>query len=168
MKNKIFLTLILSLTTLLVHSQNDKPERASYTLKLPVDSINFYEQEVKSGPYFVADKVLQMYATETIFIEVETKKKEIVSMKTVKENVNPEKTITLALTQTVKNKKSEMMMLKITNPFKYELQYKAQMYIVGHNKWIPTNVFPVKPKLTTYEIWGDVIITLVLSEWILK
>jgi sulfate adenylyltransferase subunit 1 (EFTu-like GTPase family) len=151
-----------------VHSQNEKPERDSYTLKLPVDSINFYELEVKSGPYFVADKVLQMYATETIFIEVETKKKEIVSMKTVKENVNPEKTITVALTQTVKDKKSEMMMLKIANPFKYELQYKAQMNIVRHNKWIPTNVYPVKPKLTTFEIWGDVIISLVLSDWLLK
>jgi len=102
MKYKIFFTIILSLTTLLVYSQNDKPERNTYTLKLPVDSINFYEQEVKSGPYFVADKVLQMYATETIFIEVESKKSEIISMKTVKENINPEKTITVTLTQTVK------------------------------------------------------------------
>ena len=159
---------MLSLITLLVYSQNDKPERISYILKLPVDSINFYEQEVKSSPYFVADKVLQMYATETIFIEVETKKTEIISMKTVTENINPKKTITVALTQTIKGKKSEMMTLKITNPLKYELQYKAQMYIVGHNKWIATNVYPVLPKLIAYETWGDVIITLILSDWQFK
>ena len=60
------------------------------------------------------------------------------------------------------------MMLKIVNPFKKDLEYKAMMFIVGHNQWINTNVLPVKSKLTGYETWSDVIITLVLSEWKLK
>jgi hypothetical protein len=89
-------------------------------------------------------------------------------MKVVKENLNPEKTIKIEFTQTVKDRKSEMMMLEIVNPFKKDLEYKAMMFIVGHDKWISTSVLPVKAKLTGYETWPDVIITLVLTEWKLK
>lgn len=165
---KILLVFVFSMTSILAFSQNDKPERSNFTLKLPVDTIQFYEQEIKKTPYFVKEKVLQIYPTEKIFIEVELNKTEIISMKTVSENINPDKTITVELIQTIKNKKNESMVLKIVNPFKYELKYKALMYIVGHNKWIPTNVLPVRPKLTNYETWSDIIITLVLSDWEFK
>jgi hypothetical protein len=168
MKTKITLSLLLSSLFILGYSQNDKPERDGFQLKLAVDSINFYEQQVNKMPYFVKEKVLQIYPTEKIFIEVDVNKSEIVSMKTVKENINPKKTITVELTQSTKNRKHELTMLKITNPFKKELKYKAIMYIVGHNKWIPTSTLPVEAKLITYETWDEVIITLVLSDWTLN
>ena len=57
------------------------------------------------------------------------------------------------------------MILEVVNPFDKDLEYKAMMYIVGHDKWIQTNVLPVKSKLIGYETWSDVIITLVLSDW---
>jgi len=57
------------------------------------------------------------------------------------------------------------MILKVVNPFDKDLEYRAIMYIVGQNKWIQTNVLPVKSRLTGYETWSDVIITLVLSDW---
>ena len=85
-------------------------------------------------------------------------------MKVVKENLNPEKTIEIKLTQTVKDRKS----VKVATPFKKDLEYKAMMFIVGHDKWINTNVLSVKAKLTGYESWTDVIITLVLTEWKFK
>jgi hypothetical protein len=137
-------------------------------LKLPVNGEQFYEQKVKSTPYFVKDRVLQIYPGEKLFIEVETDQKEITSMKVVKENLNPEKTIVIEFTQTVKDKKSEMMTLKVVNPFNKDLEYKAMMYLVGHDKWKSTNVLTVKSKLTGYEMWADVIITLVLSDWKFK
>ena len=162
------MTILLSLTLGLSYAQNEKTNREEFTLKLPVDGDQFYEQKVENSPYFVKENVLQIYPGEKLFIEVETKKKEITSMKVVKENLNPEKTIEIEFTQNTKDRKSESMILKIVNPFKKDLKYKAMMFIVGHDKWINTNVLPVRAKLSVYESWSDVIITLVLSDWKLK
>ena len=168
MKVKTVLTILLSLTLGFSYAQNEVTNREEFTLKLPVDGEQFYEQKVEKSPYFVKENVLQLYSGEKLFIEVEIKKKEIISMKVVKENLNPEKTIEIELSQNVKDRKNVSMMLKIVNPFKKDLEYKAMMFIVGHNQWINTNVLSVKSKLTGYETWSDVIITLVLSEWKLK
>jgi len=54
------------------------------------------------------------------------------------------------------------------NPFNKDMVYKARMFIVGHDKWINTNVFPVKAKMAAYETWSDVIISLVLLDWSFK
>ena len=168
MRTKVIMAMLLSLSFTFTYAQNEKPNREAFTLKLPVDGKQYYEQNVENSPYFVKEKVLQIYPSEKLFVEVEIEKEEIISMKVVKENLNPEKTIEIELTQTVEGKKSKFMMLKILNPFEKDLEYKAMMFIVGHNKWINTNVFPVKAKLSSFEIWNDVIITLVLTEWKLK
>jgi len=162
-KQKIF-TFLFGLTFLFGSAQNDRLERNAFTLKLSVDSVQFYEQEVKQTPYFVKDDILQIYPGEKIFIEVEIDKSGIKSMKTVSSNINPDKTITIELNQHTKGKKHDFMMLKIDRTFKGLLEYKALMYIVGQDKWIPTNVLPVKAN-GAYETWPDVIITLVLSDW---
>jgi hypothetical protein len=165
---RTFITILLSIHFVFAYAQNEKPVREAFTLKLPVDGKQYYEQKVDSTPYFVKEKVLQIYPGEKLFIEVETDKKEIISMKVVKENLNPEKTIEIELNQTVKNRKSEMMMLTLVNPFKKDLEYEAMMFIVGYDKWISTHVLPVRAKLTGMETWSDVIITLALSDWKFK
>ena len=137
-------------------------------MELPVDGELFYEQKVESSPYFVKENVLQIYPGEKLFIEVEISKKKITSMKVVKDNLNSEFTIEVSLTQTVKDNKNKGMMLHIVNPFKKDLEYKAMMFIVGHDQWINTNVLPIKSGLSNYEMWPDVIITLILSDWELK
>jgi hypothetical protein len=154
--------------TIISFAQNEKPERSELTLKLPVDGELYYEQEVKSSPYFVKDNILQIYPGEKLFIEVDFKKKEISSMKVVKENLKPKRTIEIEFTQNSKEGKNEFMMLKILNPFKDDLDYNAMMFIVGNDKWINTNVLPISAGLSSYETWPDVIITLVLSDWKLK
>ena len=168
MTKSIILAAFFSLTSLISFSQNEKPFRDEFTLKLPVDGEQFYEQKVLKSPFFVKDNVLQIYPGESLFIEVEKTKNEITSMKVVKVNVQPEKTLIVELTQTVKERKSESMILKVINPFDSDLNYKVLMYIVGQSKWIPTDVFPVKAKLTGYETWSDIIITMVLSDWKFK
>ncbi len=168
MKTRIFLTILLCTSFAFVFGQNEKTNRDEFTLKLPVNGTQFYEQKVDKSPYFVKENVLQIYPGEKLFIEVETTKSEITSMKVVKDNLNPQKTIIIDLTQTTKGRKSESMMLKIENPFEKDLEYKAMMFIVGHDKWINTNVYPVRARLTSIEMWSDVIITLVLSDWKLK
>ncbi|PCJ64880.1 MAG: hypothetical protein COA58_11440 [Bacteroidetes bacterium] len=168
MNLKTLLTIILSLTLGFTYAQNEKTNREEFVLKLPVDGEQFYEQQVDKSPYFVKENVLQIYPGEKVFVEVELKKKEITSMKVVEKNLNPEKTIEIEFTQNTKDRKSESMMLKIVNPFKKDLEYKAMMFIVGHNQWIDTTVLPVKSKLTGYESWTDIIITIALSDWKLK
>ncbi len=168
MITKVVLTMMLSLSFAFTYAQNEKEKREEFTLNLPVDGKQYYEQKIESSPYFVNEKVLQIYPGEKIFIEVETGKNEITSMKVVKENLNSKKTIEIEFTQTVKDGKSEMMMLKVINPFNRDLEYKAMMFIIGHDKWISTNVLPVGAKLTGYETWTDVIITLVLADWKFK
>ncbi|WP_320052392.1 hypothetical protein [uncultured Acetobacteroides sp.] len=168
MPKKILLSFLLCVAYLWSYSQNERPYREEYVLKLPVNSKQFYEQKVNRSPFFVKDNILQIYPGEKIFVEVESDTSTITSMKVVKENLNPEKTITIELSQEVKDRISEHMMLEINNPFNKVLEYKAMMFIVGHDKWISTDVLPVKAKLTSFEMWNDVITTLVLSDWKLK
>lgn len=168
MKVKSTLTILLSFILGFSYAQNEVINREGFILKLPVDREHYYEQKVEKSPYFVKENVLQIYPGEKLFIEVEITENKIISMKVVKENLNPEKTIEVELSQNVKDQKSELMMLKIVNPFNKDLEYKAMMYVVGKNHWINTNVLPIKSKLTGFEMWPDVIITLVLSEWKLK
>jgi len=168
MKTRTFLTILLTLSSVFVIGQNEKTNREEFTLKLPVNGDQFYEQKVDKSPYFVKENVLKIYPGEKLFIEVETTKSEITSMKVLKENLNPQKTIMIEFSQTTKGRKSESMTLKIVNPFDKDLEYKAMMFIVGHDKWINTNVYPVRAKLTSFEMWSDVIITLVLSDWKFK
>lgn len=162
---KIIVTLFTILFFQVSIAQNLNPQREAFTLKLPVDGVNYYEEQIKAGPYFVYKNILQIYSSEKLNIEVELKNDTIFSMRTVKENLNPENTIEIEFSQTVKDGKSEMMMLKVKNPFNQKLEYKAKMYIVGHNKWINTSIIPVPPHLIGFETWPDVIITLALDNW---
>ena len=165
---KKFLTALTILMAQNCFAQTEIEKREPFTLRLPVDGVNYYEQQVAGTPYFVKEKTLQIYPGEKLFIEVEIKKDTIFSMRVVKEKLSPEKTIEIDFSQSVKENKSEMMMLKVTNPFGKVLEYKAIMYIVGQDNWINTTISPVQPKLTGYETWPDVIITLVLDKWKLK
>ncbi len=164
MKNFLFLFSVLFLG-LISSAQNDKSNRDAFKLEIAIDSINFYEQNVERSPYFVKEKVLQIYPSETLLIETEIKGDSIYSMKVVKENINPEKTIIIDFQQEVKNKQNERMILSVTNPFNKTLRYEALMFVNGGSDWTPTSIIPVRPKLKTFEMWNDVILSMVLVEW---
>jgi hypothetical protein len=160
-----FLAIILSLNCL---AQNEIVNRQPFFLKLPVNGLNIYEEQITSKPYFVKPKKLQIYPGERLFIEVELRKDTIFSMKVVKENRAPEKTIEITFSQKVKENKHEMMMLKLSNPFKKTLECKALAYKAVQKKWSSIEIKPIKPSLVGYENWQDVIITMVLDKWTLK
>jgi hypothetical protein len=142
--------------------------REDFTLKLPVDSVRYYQQEVKKSPYFVKENTLQIYPGEHVFIETELKEGKLESMKVVKENVNPSKTIEVEFSQDTEDRKHKGMVLQVSNPFDSNLLYDATMYTVGEPKWVETSILPIKPKLTGFELWNDVIITIVLHNWRLQ
>ncbi|MNQ66728.1 hypothetical protein D3C85_812270 [compost metagenome] len=163
MKKLLYLVLILAAS--FSYSQNEVKEREAFTLKLLVDSEQFYQMNVDKSKYFVKENILQIYPTEKINIQVEIKNDTIFAMKVVEKIVEPKKTIQIEFVQNVKDNKSEGMMLKVTNPFDKKLNYNAMMYIVGHDKWISTSIIPILPNLVNYETWNDVIISLVLEKW---
>jgi hypothetical protein len=165
---KLILTIATIISLQLSHAQNLKPTRDAFTLKLAVDGEKVYEEDLKSSAYFPRTGLLQIYPTETLNIEVEIKADTIFSMQVVKENLNPDKTIEIVFSQTVKNNKNELMMLKVSNPFEKELSYKARMYMVGNEKWVRTSIMPIPPKLSGYETWPNVIISLALYDFMLK
>ena len=166
-KAVIILTLFFSAITCFGQT-NDLPKRDAFTLKMAVDDTNFYQTEIQASAYVLPDNTIQIYPGEKIYVEVELVKKEIKSMKTVKENLNPEKTITISFSQQTDGKKHTGMMLKIENPFNMKLEYKANMFLMKYNKWAPTNVLPVQAKLSSFETWSDIIVSIALSGWELK
>ena len=168
MKKLFFTSIFIAVAMASAFGQNDKEFRKPFTLKLSVDTTTFYEQEVLRSKYFVKDNILQIYPSESVLIEVEINENEIKSMKIVGKNKNPSKTIEINFIQKTNGRKHEFMMLEVKNPFKKILNYDAMMYIVGKDKWLKTSIIPVQPKLGSFEIWYDVIITLVLSNWRLE
>ncbi|SDQ12430.1 hypothetical protein SAMN05421664_0616 [Chryseobacterium soldanellicola] len=148
-----------------ISAQNDNDFREAFTLKLAVDSTTFYQQEVARSKYIVKDDILQIYPGEHIFIEAEVKSDRIESMKVVKENKNPSKTIEIEFSQNVSGRQNRGMMLHVSNPFDKILHYNAMMNVVGKKGWFKTSIIPIDPKLTNFETWPQVIITLVLSNW---
>lgn len=162
--NKL-LCLVLIFATSFSYSQNEVREREPFTLKLLVDSEQFYQMNVEKSKYFVKGNILQIYPSEKINVQVEIKNDTIFAMKVVEKIVEPKKTVQIEFVQNVKDNKSEGMMLKVTNPFDRKLNYNAMMYIVGHDKWISTSIIPILPNLVNYETWNNVIISLVLEKW---
>ena len=163
MRKILFLSLVL--INFICYSQNEIKQRKPFVLKLAVDNDQFYKTNVEKSNYFVKENILQIYPTEKLNIEVQVSNNSISSMKVVKDIVKPKTTIQIEFKQNVKDRKSESMMLIVKNPFNKNLIYDAQMYIVGHNKWIQTSIMPIAPNIIGYETWSDVIITLALSRW---
>lgn len=161
---KVIFLILLSINSF-CFSQNEIKQRQPFVLKLAVDKEQFYQMNVEKSNYFVKENILQIYPTEKLNIEVQINNNSITSMKVVKKIINPNTTILVEFKQNIKDKKNEGMMLIVKNPFNKKLIYNANMYIVGHNKWIPTSIMPILPNIVGYETWSDAIVTLALDKW---
>lgn len=162
---KILLLCILDSFGLSAQIDNNNNQRKAFKLTLAVDDQYFYESEIEASSYLNGPNILQIYPGEVIYIEVIQKDGVISNLKCVKTNIHPENTLEISFTQKSANNKHEMMLLKVVNPFTMDLSYSANMFLMSYNKWAKTNILPVKAKLTSYETWPDVIVTLALSDW---
>jgi hypothetical protein len=160
--------LFLSAALPAIAQSNDLPQRKAYKLKVAVDEVEYYQAEIAATAYVLPDNTIQLYPGEKIFVEVEMKRKKIKSMKSVKENLHPEKTIAITFSQQSDGGRHMLMILKIENPFKNQLKYRARVFLQKHNKWITTDVLPVKPMIIAYEHWPDVIVTIAMDNWEFK
>jgi hypothetical protein len=167
MKNTIILILIL--ITLGAFAQgNDKPSREALKLKLSVNDTDFYAADIKQSDYVLKNNTIQIYPGEKIFIEMDVVNKEIKSLKSVKENINLEKTVTITFSQVSEDRKHQQMILNIQNPFAFNLNYSAAMFLMKQKRWVKTDVLPVRAKIGSYETWSDIIVTMALSDWKLQ
>jgi hypothetical protein len=57
---KLILTIGAIIFLQLSHAQNLKPTREAFTLKLPVDGKQLYEEDIKSTPYSLRPTLLQI------------------------------------------------------------------------------------------------------------
>ncbi len=162
---EILLLCILNSFALFAQGDNVNSQRQAFKLVLVVDDQNFYESGIEASPYLKGPNVLQIYPGELVYIEVTQKDGVISNFKCVKTNINPGKTLEISFSQKATGKKHEMMMLKVTNPFDRDLTYSVAMFLMNSNKWVKTNALPVRAKLTSYETWPDLIVTLALSDW---
>jgi hypothetical protein len=156
--------MLFSFLTVFGQNENDLPQRQPYKLKLPVDKNFVYEMDVPESPYVVNRNIVQIYPGETIYLEAETSSDTLV-LTSVKEIKYPEKTIVISCTQTVNKGKHERIILKVTNPFDKPLLYSATMFLMKTNKWVQTDVLPVEPKIASFEMWPDIVVTFGLSDW---
>lgn len=163
MKNILLILCFLIFS--LCAAQNEKVKRDTLTLNLAIDAEHDYSMKVESTPYFVKEKVLQIYPSEKIFIEAEIKRDTIYSMKVVTKNTHPEKTIGVEFTQDAKDRTNITSMLTVKNPFNKTLNYNALMYTPISQKWKGTSIIPIHPKLQNFETWPHAIISLVLDQW---
>ena len=143
-------------------------KRTPYKLRVAVDRNSVYELGIKGTEYVSPDKTIQLYAGETVYIEVEQENGDIKSMTAVKEIINPAKTITISFTQSIKENEHESMMLKVINPFEKNLVYKAKIFLFQEKKWVNTDVFPIQPRLSGLETWPDIIPSIGLGDWSFK
>lgn len=166
MKKMLFL--IIALNTLFCFAQNDKPDREEFTLELPVDKVHFYTLDVAKSPYFVQPTLLQIYPGEKLNVQAEMKDGNIASMKVVKDNLHPERTITMSFEYEKQEDGGTYMMLVVNNPFDKPLHYEALMYTPKSNAWATTSILDVMPKIAGEETWPHPIVSLTLFNWKLK
>jgi hypothetical protein len=149
----------------IAQESNDRPGRDSVTLMMPVSEENYYESRVPKSSFIVGPNILQLYPGDSIFLEIEHTGSKITDMKSVKRNLNPNKTLKITFIQTAEGNKHSNMILSVHNPFKQDLQYEALMRLMNTEEWVQTSIIPVKAGLVGIEMWQDIIVSIALVEW---
>lgn len=166
MQVKLIISVLFTLITISIFGQDTTQlTRKPYKLKVAVDKKSVYEEDIQGRPYVLPNKAIQLYPGETVFIEIEHGNGVINKVTAVEKIVNPEKTLTISFTQSVKGKVHELTMLKIENPFPFDLIYTSKIFLLNHQRWVDTNVYPVRAKLSAFETWPDIIISIALGNW---
>lgn len=159
---KIILFINLLIATVSIAQSNN---RKAFTLEIAANETEQYKAQIPESPYFVKEKILQIYCGEKVFVECEIAKDTISTMKIVEKNVNPKRTIEIEFTQDSQNRKSLNTMLVVKNPFDKKLNYNAIMLTPISQNWKSTSIIAIQPKLQNFETWPHSIISLVLEKW---
>ncbi len=152
---------------LIAQENNFKEKRDIIALTLSIDSIHYYQDTIKPGPYLVGPEpgILQMYPGEHIFLELTIDNGIVKNTRVVRENKRPKSTVEISFKQVTEGKKHQQMMLCIFNPFDMNLSYEANIFTLEGNKWEKTSVLPILSEISSYETWPYVIVSIALNNW---
>ncbi|MTH14269.1 hypothetical protein [Flavobacterium sp. LC2016-01] len=160
--------ILIIFTLLITFSSFAQKNRKPFSLEIAANETQQYKAEIPESPYFVKEKLLQIYCGEKVFVECEIAGDSISSMKIVAENIHPEKTIEIQFSQDAKDRKNINTMLQLNNPFNKDLVYEAIMLTPSSGQWKSTSTIPITAKLKSFETWGHSIISLGLMNWHFK
>ena len=167
MKKSLLFFAVFLIFTSNVFSQ-EKKNRESFELKMAVDEEHYFAARIPESAYVLKDETVQVYPGEELFVEAEISGGNLVNLKNVASNENPEKTLVIKFEQINDGKKHKCMMLSIFNPFEKELEYSAIILLPKYGRWVETDVIGIKPKIPGYETWTDLISSIALTDWKLK
>jgi hypothetical protein len=169
---KLLILINFSIISVSIYPQeNILNERSPFLLRLNIDEENYWGWTVPQSPYIINENIIQIYPGETIYMEAIIDNNIVTQLIVVKEIINAEKTIIVKFRQLTKDdneKIHNLMMLEILNPFNMDMEYKADIYLIKHNRWVGTSTIPVRGNLKSYESWPDLIGTIALHDFILK
>lgn len=157
--------IVLIINLFIVSTSIAQSNRQAFTLNIAANETQQYKADIQESPYFVKEKILQIYCGEKVFIECQISGDTISTMKIVEENINIKSTIEIELTQNSEDRKNISTMLVVKNPFQKKLNYNAIMYTPLSQTWKTTSIILIQPNLMNFETWPHAIISIVLEGW---
>lgn len=136
--------------------------RKNVRVKLTQDDGTEYEKRFELYPASVQRNLVTVLMGEKLFLEVEFEDGKAKSLKSVPENVNPEKTLVLDFSQKPDSKKDSSSYLWVENPFPKPVKFNLEMMTMD-GKMSPTSSCPVEAKLKLLEHWPHAIFQLVVT-----
>ena len=131
--------------------------RDATNVKLKINDKEYAEFEFPKGP-FVADGVINVLSGERFSVEFEEQDGNLINPRFVKENIHPDHTISVSLSQGEKG-----MVFAVSNPFPKPIIYNCAIQHYKQASLSQTSVVPVSPKSSTYEGWPYPISQIVIS-----
>jgi hypothetical protein len=142
-------------------------KRLSFKLRMPIDNNSVYTADIPSTPYVLPDNSIQLYPGENLYVKVDQLDGKITGLHAISQIEDSSSTLIITFSQATAGNAHQSMLLKIVNPFAFDLQYTARMLTLN-KKWVYTDVLPVRAQLASFETWPNVIVSIALGEWKFK
>ena len=163
---KKFFTLLFISFCLINHIfAQDSNERESFDLVLAVDEEQYFSAKIDKSQYVIMDKIIQIFPGEKVYIEADVLNYNLINLKKVDSVTNPEKTMIIEFKQVCEEKTHKYMMLYIENPYTKKLHYSVNICLLKYDKWISTDVYDVEAGKSNYEMWPDLISSILLDSF---
>jgi len=167
MRFLVFCGLILMLLSVTARAQSSAEQiealcktvvcREPTTVKLKLNNKEYAQFDFPKSP-FVAEGFINVLSGEKFGVELEEKDGNLENPRYVKEISHPERTISVAFSQT-----DEGMVLTIQNPFAKPIVYECMIQHYKDEGFSKTSVVPVGAKLVSFELWPYPIAQVVIS-----
>jgi len=118
----------------------------------------------KEDNKFIYGESIKLFAGDKIFVEITLVDHSISKFKIVKVISDSSKTITIEFKyDDFGDHKASL--LKVSNPFKKSLSYKAKIKPITSSNYSETSIVPVYPKIYSTEMWPYKIESVILTEF---